>query len=1245
MAEPLDPITLPLAGSRLVEASAGTGKTWTIAALVVRLVLGHGAPRPYTPAEILVMTFTRAATRELSDRIRGRLVQAAAVFRGEAAPPAGDGFLPALLAAYADPADAAERRRAAARLAAAAEAMDEAAVHTIDAWCQRMLREHAFDSGSDFELELLADESALFETAVQDWWREAVYPLDDADAAALLALWPGVEALARDLRPLMDGALDGAPPASTLAAALAADRAALAALKAGWAERADELLAWFEAVWADKTHPAAKGVPAARYVRDWLATLRAWALDPATERLDIGKTAPEALSHTGLAARLAAKGCAAEPPPACAAFEDLWQALEARRQNAGAALRRHAAHAVRERLAAAKARAARLGFADLQRRLADALDEARHGERARALRARILERHPVALVDEFQDTSPVQLAILDRLYRIADDDPRHALLLIGDPKQAIYAFRGADIHSYLHARTATAGRHHWLGTNHRSTPELVAAVNALFERAERRPGGAFGFGGAAEGGGGGGGGDGSPLPFHPVTARGRAERLVAGGTPLPALQIVADAGESTKEDARQRAAERAAEQLVGWLNDPGCGFEQPGRPFARLRPSDCALLVRSGREAEALRRALARRGVASVYLSDRDSVFDSPEAADLLRWLQALAMPRDARRVRAALATALAGRSVAELVALADDDAAFERECERFVALHALWREQGVLATLRRLLHAWQLPARWLAPGAPEGERRLTNVLHLAELLQAAAAQADGEHALVRWLAAQVSGTEEAEGAGDADERVLRLESDADLVTVVTIHKSKGLEYPLVMLPFAAIAREPGRGASRPLRLPTGAGEGGEPTWCFEPGPAERERAAAEDAREELRLLYVALTRARHTVWLGLAGVAGASAWPQGALGALLSGPGAAADSRLADAQAWVDAVQAAGGTATLQVQAGDAPLPVTPLAPREPPPPLAEPPRYAARFERDWGLASYTALLRGAAPAADALPAARPLRGDEPVAEAEGASPAAARDAGPGAAPAWHRFPRGAVPGQFLHELLEALAAEGFPPLDPGTPAAAELRRRCERSAWRAQTDEVLDWLARVTTTPLPPFGAPLSALGAAVPEMEFWLPADDLDTAALDALCRRHWLPGRERPALAPRRLRGLLMGFADLVVEQGGRYWVLDHKSNALGDGDAAYTPAAMQAALLEHRYDLQAAIYLLALHRLLAARLGDGYRPAEQLGGAVFLFLRGIAAPDAGCCPLAVTPALLADLAALAPPAAVDAEAVR
>ncbi|CAD5371683.1 RecBCD enzyme subunit RecB [Rubrivivax sp. A210] len=1221
MADRLDPLNLPLRGSRLIEASAGTGKTWTIAALYLRLVLGHGGvagpARALLPGEILVMTFTRAATRELADRIRQRLVEAAACFRGEAA--AGDDFMARLLADV--PAGDA-RSHAAHRLAMAAEAMDEAAVHTIDAWCQRMLREHAFDSGCLFDEELQADPAALRAEAVHDYWRQQVYPLDGEALARVLDVWSGVEKLAEDAGALVELPLPPRAGQGSLAECIAridSDRlATLATLRQGWVERTTEMRAWLEAQWARKDCPIDKHKLGVSRGGRWLQALHDWAADPEIDLPDV-KAGAQRLTALGVAEAFK-PGQSAAIPACFEAFGALMAALDAL-PTPGPALRLHAAARVAARMAQLKASAGTFGFADMLQRLDEALDEARHGERARRLRQRIVDQYPAALVDEFQDTSPRQLSIFDRLYRIADDDPARLLLLIGDPKQAIYGFRGADIQSYLQARTATRGRHHVLGTNHRSTTALVAAVNHVFGTAEARGGaGAFQLRAADQEG----EDDGAALPFVAVAARGRAERFVCGGSEWPALTLFVDDQGLNKADSRALYAALCAERIVTLLNDAGAAFVGDGAQPRPLRPADIAVLVRTGGEAAAVRQALQRRGVASVYLSDKDSVYASAEAADLLRLLQAVAAPREVALARAALASATMGLSLDELRALADDDEAFDARCDTLRQLQTVWQGQGVLAMLRRALHAFGLPARCL--GAPDGERRLTNLLHLAELLQAASATAEGEQALMRWLGQQIA--DASAGRGGGDEQVLRLESDADLVQVVTVHKSKGLEYPLVFLPFAAHFR--GRRSGDVLLLADGAGGR---RLVLEPDAEDLAAAEAERLREDLRLLYVALTRARHGLWVGAAalcvGRAAEYIWHRSALGCLLTGPVARPrESLVADLRAL------AAGCAGIEVQALDpgaaAVPPLTRLRPRAAPLALLAAPAYSAAFDRDWAIASYSALVRelGAAPVAVTAAGAvqvHTVLDDEPAEAAP--SPTAA------AAP-WHRFPRGALAGNFLHDQLEWLAGEGFALADSAALQQA-LLRRCERQGWGHRGDDVRRWLSEICSRPLPPLGAALSELPALVPELEFWFSSDGLGAAALDDLCRRHLLPGRPRPALPERELHGLFMGFADLVFEHGGRWWVLDYKSNALGAGDADYTAAALEASMLEHRYDVQAALYLLALHRLLKARLGAAYVPAQHLGGAVYLYLRGIHGPAGGCCHLAPPPALVEALDALLP----------
>jgi exodeoxyribonuclease V beta subunit len=1222
MTERLDVVTLPLRGSRVIEASAGTGKTWTLAALVLRLVLGDGVARPLHPREILVMSFTQAATRELVERLRERLAQAALAFRAAADDEPADALLRALLQARPG---AAEREAAARLLARAADAMDEAAVHTIDAWCQRVLREHAFDSGSRFDEELVADESELRRQALRDWWRAEVYPLEGDALALVLAQWPDVEALDRALAPLLkvgdvrEADADLALP-QVLSRWQARRDSELRLLKQGWDRRVQAMLDWLQPLWAARKNKPIDGAKLGEVrATGWLQSVADWAADPGLEwPAKITDTAEQRLSPQGVAEALK------QPlpvPPEFAELAALLQALRALRP-LGAALSAHAHAQVSARLQAQKRRASLAGFADLQRRLSDALDPAQRGEAAARLRAQVLDRYPVALVDECQDSSPVQMALFERLWGFGHDEPGRTLLLIGDPKQSIYRFRGADIHGFLRARQAAGARVQGLDTNFRSTPELVAAVNAVFERAEaeRQPEGAFRFGADDAG---------RPrLPFQPVRARGRADRITVAGAPMPPLTVALDRGAHPTGQARLRLAAACAEQIVAWLSDPGTRVHDPrdaAEPERALRPRDIAVLVRNKAEADAVRRALGVRAVRSVYLSEKDSVFAEPEAADLLRLLRAVADPADGRAVRAALASAWMGLPLDELCALADDDARFEAWVERLLPLRAAWRQQGVLAALRQALHTLVAPDRW---ARPVGERALTNTLHLAELLQTAAEHQPGEAELLRWLAREID--ESAEGDSAPDEQLLRLESDADLVPIVTVHKSKGLQYRVVCVPFVSLASRPRSPAFVVQPADEATAADGRRAVVFAPDADARAADEAEQSREALRLLYVALTRAEHALWLGVAaalqvnGKGTQPTWHRSALGWLVSGDDALDDAAVAAAvERWAGALPHARLVpAWPGAGDGDEP-PRTRWADRQPVRPLRPPRPLPAQPPAAWAVGSYSGFVRGLA---DAAPA-RGWRDDEPPAEASGPFAPAPRGA------PWHRFPRGTGPGQLLHEQLEWLADQRFA-LAREPALAAQLRARLERQAPDVNAGDVVDWLGQVCDTPVPVLGAPLSALPRTWPELEFWLPTEALDAARVDALCRRHVLPGLERPALPPRRLRGLLMGFADLVFETpDGRFGVLDHKSNALGDGDAAYTDEALAQAVLQHRYDVQGALYLVALHRLLRQRLGARYRPAAQLHGATFLFLRGIAAPGAGAWYLAPEPALLDALDAM------------
>ncbi|HSP57848.1 MAG TPA: UvrD-helicase domain-containing protein, partial [Halomonas sp.] len=517
----LDPLELPLHGSRLIEASAGTGKTFTIALLYVRLVLGARSDsdeaafeRPLTPPEILVVTFTNAATQELRERIRTRLVEAANVFLQPAGGAEGDALLLQLRDDYPESSWPACARR----LQLAAEWMDEAAVSTIHSWCYRMLREHAFDSGSLFSLNLENDQTELELEVVRDYWRSFYYPLGDDALAGVVRHWDSPEALHQAVRNLLAecAALDNGapPPGETVARAQQETAQRLAELKAPWAQWVEECETLFEDAAKQK---AFKGQSFnAKSRANWLGALREWCQNEATWP-GLTPAAWKRLTPQGMA-EIWLKG---EPltHPALGALERLQDELNAL-PDPHADLLTHAVHWCRERLDREQERRAEMGPNELLTQL----DRALAGANCEALGAQIRRQFPVALVDEFQDTDPVQYRIFDCVYRIRENRRECGVFLIGDPKQAIYAFRGADIYTYLRARRDTEGRHVTLGTNFRSCTEMVDAVNRCFAHAEAHPPGAFLFKEPD---------DSNPVPFASVKAKGRKDALIVAGKPQP----------------------------------------------------------------------------------------------------------------------------------------------------------------------------------------------------------------------------------------------------------------------------------------------------------------------------------------------------------------------------------------------------------------------------------------------------------------------------------------------------------------------------------------------------------------------------------------------------------------------------------------------------------------------------------------------------------------------------------------
>lgn len=1164
---PLDILAEPLEGLRLIEASAGTGKTHTLADLFLRLVLESGR----TADRILVVTFTVAATAELRERIRARLEAARGAFLRGRPPDPMDEVLAGLLARISD------RLVAVRRLTHALQGFDEAAIFTIHGFCQRVLRESAFESGQPFETELVPDEGEILLEVVDDFWRKTLYAGSRLLVEHLVGQGWTPEGLVKTVRPFLRR-----PPRTVLSPAPPPVGPEVEARYEGAYREARE--AWrtdraaIESLLRGPTPLNAAKYPQ-RSLPGWLEEVDAF-FRPADPHM---AWCARVEKFTASAVRNAVKKGGAPPThpafDACGLLVEARQALTTFLDFRATTLHLELLDHCRKHLAMRKERRQLTAYPDLLLRLKQALE----GPHGAALGAGLRRRYSAALIDEFQDTDPVQYAIFRALY----GGSGLPVFLVGDPKQAIFGFRGADIFAYLEAgRDAEARR--TLERNWRSTPGLVRAVNAIFGGAEKP----FLF---------------DEIAFHPArpAERERKPLVVAGDDEAPlrfwCLARADEHDQFPKGKATDAAVQATAAEIARLVAGAERGEARIGE--VPLRGGDIAVLVRTNVQADRVRAALLARGVASVQLGEA-SVFDSHEAAEIARVLLAVAQPGREPLVRAALATDLFGLGADALEALAEDEEAWETRASAFLEYQGLWQSQGFVQMFRRLMKAEGVAARLLE--FEDGERRLTDVLHLVELLQAAAA-ADrlGMDGLIGWLAARRRNGETA-----PEEAQLRLESDENLVKIATIHKSKGLQYPVVFCPFlwdvSLRGQEDGVGvlfhdpaAQDRLTLDAGSDRISEARTL-----ADREALA-----EHLRLAYVAMTRAEHRCTVVWGNINGSELSGLAYLLHRPRGPEPAAD--------WVGAArerakslsdrEVLADLARLAQRAGGA-VAVEPLSQAEPAAALAVPPAqdalrarpWAARIPRGWQVTSFSGLTAGShREAADYDAAPPPERGDRNLPPGAPASDIA-------------DFPRGVRAGIFMHALFASLDFARADRAALEVHAARALREHGFDRAWRIA---VADMAARVLRTPLDA-ATDLRLVcverDKRLDEMVFHYPVAHLDPTELAGLLRRHGRDGAVRGPIAQLAfdpVRGYMTGSMDLVFESGGRYYLADYKSNWLGDEPDAYRADRLPRAMTRETYDLQYLIYTVALTRYLSGRLPE-FRYERDFGGVFYLFVRGM-----------------------------------
>ena len=1116
-----DPATLPLHDAQLIEASAGTGKTHAITSLCLRLLLDfdNHLQRPLAINEILILTFTRAATDELRHRITTRIEEARQAFRtGETNQE--DKFLRQLVKNSTD------KQRDLKLLTAAVQLMDEASIFTIHSFCARILGEQAFESGVLFNQEMNAPRAELLKQAAEDCFRTQIMSIDPEIRQLALRIWRNPEALANKLQPMLfRGKLHYYAPPVSLSTEELLQKAGRA--KALWRENN------LEALIKDRLNAGRKP---GRRLAQMAEFCRSDQVDLSNELWDI-------YNQASLTSAL--KKDAVRPTHEVL---DLINEVSQELPGQKAALWRRMLDEVTRLMQEHKEQWHTLTIDDLLTQTAAAV--ARKGS---ALPELIANRWPAAMIDEFQDTDSIQNAIFSTVYQRR---PEGCLLMIGDPKQAIYNFRGADIFSYINARRQAEG-HYTLKTNWRSSPAMIAATNLLFDKPKI-------FGNDKD------------IPFQPVEPPPQHAdmKMMLGGHECTPYQLFAvwEANRFTPlAEMRRWVMAYAAEQAAGLIGDPGLASLK-GEP---IKAGQIAFLVRDRRDAQAAREALAERNIHSVYLT-QESVFLQDTADDLKLILRAVAKPTNDSAIRAALGTGLMQASAEEIDALNHDLVLQQKALSEFQDYHRLWVEQGLAPMLNELARRRQLAKKWLHQ--PGGERQLTNLRHLTEILQQRSAAFPGMYQFLRWFSQQQHQELYRMDAISGEERQLRLESDENLVKIVTMHASKGLEYDIVMIPMPCFSNQSGDG---PVLFHEE--EQGQFVACLELGENEqhRQRRIQEQLDEDMRLLYVALTRARYRCYLGLPKTSRLN--------------GSAFARLLGIEKIQKDEFPSEKARNTLpehlfKLVDGNHPGKTT-YEPPEAKQTLTQPPARPPLPDA-WRIHSYSGMVAGRS------------RQDQDQVPVAGFNDDDRDEAGPAAASERSKFsfPRGMHVGHALHTLMESLDFKDV----------SGHQVRCENTLQRLGLDKdwlpvMQRWLSDILNTPFNGGDFSLGNLSREdrLDEMEFHFPVSSSGDV-LQYLVSENYIASGE---ISTARLQGMMTGFIDLVFRRDGRYFLADYKSNHLGRRLEDYTGDKLNAAMTAHQYHLQYVVYTLAVHKMLQHKL-PGYQYEQHFGGVYYFFLRGM-----------------------------------
>ena len=1243
----LDAATIELNGKHLIEASAGTGKTYNITRIYLRLLL----ERELTVEQILLMTFTKDATQELRGRIDVFIRLALSDWDNLCEE---DSYFATLNKRIEKPQREFLLKRALLFL-------DEAAIFTIHGFCQRVLNQYAFTSGLPFNANMAANSSEITLQVCQDWYR-SLAKSDDESFMLLASFWATPDSFVSSFSKAIGhtSVLSVVDVESIEAEFIALVRLASQSLSANSDLFENALILVKKGVDQEKR-------------RSELSQLMVWLesiISKELSLLDVGQGKVKMPDGFFDGKRYARSTFKAELLEAFSAVKEVKEQVKKIATNINKAkaygIVKSGIYVIRQQVIEQKQALNLLDFDDLINTLANCLnaavssdkisnedfvsDENSVDEGSNLLAQQLLAQYPVALIDEFQDTDPKQFGILQSIYYGSKAKKAKAgLFLIGDPKQAIYGFRGGDIFAYLNARSGCD--YHWLmDTNWRSTAEMITGYNQFFtykrNEADSPQGeSVFGFG----------------IPYLPVLAgKGLAGKALAGekaqGVDQPviadsdkALQFIhftdhenADddtnpQGDKVSQGSRPMLANWCANEIVTLLSSRDTEKDAS----AKVKPKDIAILVRDGAEARDIKHALQQAGLDSVFLSDRANLFHSEQAKQLLGLLKGVLLPENERLFVAALSCGLLGFDANKLHQLQQDEMAYQTLKFTFVEYRTQWQRQGFITMAINLMHnLMDVPQN-------NKDRCLTNVLHLFEILQAASVRLSQGQELLHWFEQQCHlETNDVEAE-------LRLESDGDLIRLITQHGCKGLEFPYVFIPFACRHKDPLKFGNKSVSYLEYHDKNGDLCLSLD-GSKEAKTAMSNEAyAESIRLLYVAITRAERRCYVLCCAFDNYHLSPLGktlqfleqesiikALQTLRKSAEHAIGIREVALECYLD--EDSENKAALNQRDNLNDFSNTAVS------------KFTGKIERDWWLSSFSALSRNIRHAGVSNPDRDTDTSSTQVATLSVTvfnSPELNTDTN--AEQICFKLTKGAHTGNLLHDILEQTdfsEPDWQESMEKPLLAYGELNGNNTNTGNNGTlftTDDLIHWLEEVLSAPFITNNKSDSnrknnsgnntskiinnqALGCladlasnkTLRESEFYFPMHGEGTGALANLLTDHRNSAERNntegtgtslryPVMLPsyKKLSGMMHGFIDLIFEYQGKYYLCDYKSSHLGDNFQDYQFDALLDNVEKNYYDLQYLIYSLALHRYLKQTLVD-YDVNQHFGGVYYLYLRGM-----------------------------------